>query len=115
MRPLNGASRDLADVVVVGGGPAGLMAARALASSGRSVVVLEEHEHVGVPVHCTGLLGVDAFDELDIPRQAILTITHAARFVAADGTDVEIDAERVRAAVVDRAVFDQALADGARA
>lgn len=115
VRPLNGASRDLADVVVVGGGPAGLMAARALASSGRSVVVLEEHEHVGVPVHCTGLLGVDAFDELDIPRQAILTITHAARFVAADGTDVEIDAERVRAAVVDRAIFDQALADGARA
>ena len=49
---------------------------------------------MGVPVHCTGLLGVDAFDELDIPRHAILTITHAARFVAADGSAVSIDAER---------------------
>ena len=105
---------DVVDAVVIGGGPAGLMAARALASEGHVVVVLEEHEAVGVPVHCTGLLGIDAFDELDLPRHAVLTTTHAARFVAADGSEVSIDAERVRAAVVDRAVFDQALAADSR-
>jgi digeranylgeranylglycerophospholipid reductase len=99
----------------VGGGPAGLMAARALASEGHAVVVLEEHADVGMPVHCTGLLGVDAFEELDIPRHSILTTTHAARFIAADGSGVSIEAERVRAAVVDRAVFDQSLAASSRA
>ncbi len=98
------------DVAVVGAGPAGLVAARSLASAGHDVVVLEEHEHIGVPVHCTGLLGLDAFDELAIPRQAILKTTHVARFIAADGSSVLVDADHVQAAVIDRAAFDQALA-----
>ena len=102
------------DVAVVGAGPGGLMAARALASAGRDVIVLEEHDEIGVPVHCTGLLGLQAFEELDLPRSSILTTSHAARFYAADRSSVLVEAERVRAAVVDRAAFDQALAREAR-
>jgi geranylgeranyl reductase family protein len=98
------------DVAVIGAGPAGLVAARALAGSGHDVVVLEEHATIGVPVHCTGLLGLDAFTEFDLPRTSIVGTARAASFIAADGSSVLVDAERVHAAVVDRAAFDQALA-----
>ncbi len=100
-------------MVVVGGGPAGLIAARELAAAGFGVRVLEEHEVIGAPVHCTGVLGLDAFDEFSLSRRAIVGAADAARFVSPNGATVVIDAERVRAAVVDRSIFDSDLAASA--
>jgi digeranylgeranylglycerophospholipid reductase len=102
--------RSDCDAIVIGGGPAGLIAARELATSGCRVTVLEEHDHIGAPVHCTGVLGLDAFDELALPRRAIVATAHSARFIGPNGSSVTVDAERVRAAVVDRATFDSDLA-----
>jgi len=48
---------DVHDVIIIGAGPAGLAGARALAERGRDVLVLEEHQAIGYPVHCTGVLG----------------------------------------------------------
>lgn len=101
---------DAVDVIVIGAGPAGLSTARALAAQGRSVLVLEEHEQVGQPVHCTGLLGLEAFDELDLPTHTIRTVLRSARFHGAGGRTVAVDAHGVAAAMVDRAAFDRALA-----
>ena len=72
--------------------------------------VLEEHDVIGIPVHCTGVLGLDAFDELSLSRGAIVGTADAARFVSPNGTTVLIGADQVRAAVVDRAIFDRELA-----
>ena len=101
------------DVAVIGGGPAGLTAARALASAGHDVVVLEEHPAVGSPVHCTGVLGLDAFNELDLPREPICGIVGSARFRGTDDDAVLVESEHIRAAVIDRARFDEMLADAA--
>ncbi len=103
------------DAIVIGAGPAGLTAAAGLAARGYDVLVLEEHATIGVPVHCTGLIGVDAFDELDLPRSTIRSICRSARFTAPDGQSVLIEGGEVRAAVIERAEFDAMLAARARA
>jgi geranylgeranyl reductase family protein len=91
------------------------MAARSLARAGHGVVVLEEHPEIGYPVHCTGLLGSDAFAELGLPDETILSIARSASFRAASGRSVVIAADDVKAAVIDRGAFDSALARGAQA
>ena len=101
------------DVVIVGGGPAGLMAARTLAQRGHDAVVLEEHTEVGSPVHCTGIIGVDAFAELNLSRGTILNVARSARFCAADGATVSIESDQIGAAIVDRRLFDETLASQA--
>jgi len=98
------------DVAVIGGGPAGSTAARALAVRGYHVVLLEEHDAIGDPVHCTGLLGAEAFSEFDLPRSLILSEASVARFWGAGGSSVPLRSDRVNATVVDRAELDRHLA-----
>jgi geranylgeranyl reductase family protein len=98
------------DVVVIGAGPAGSLTACRLAEHGHDVVVLEEHEDVGAPVHCTGLVGGEAFDEFDLPRSLVLAQADAARFWSATGQSVPIRSARVNAVVIDRLALDRHLA-----
>lgn len=98
------------DVVVVGGGPAGLYAAARLAERGFSVVVCEEHADPGQPVHCTGVMGADAFDDFGLPRDTILNPLTTARFYSPSGLEVSYTPPTVQAVVIDRRRFDERLA-----
>jgi len=101
------------DSVVIGAGPAGLQAARQLATRGFRVAVLEEHQVVGDPVHCTGVLAREAFDEFNLSTDAILNELTTARFISPTGQEIVHRTRVVEAVVVDRAAFDQRLADDA--
>lgn len=98
------------DVLVVGGGPAGLHAARELARVGADVALFEEHPIVGEPVHCTGVLAPEAFDEFGIPTASVLNELRTVEFHAPSGERVVHSTTRTEAVVVDRARFDADLA-----
>jgi digeranylgeranylglycerophospholipid reductase len=103
------------DALIVGGGPGGLYAAWRLAHDGFSVIVCEEHDAVGVPIHCTGVLGADSFDEFDLPRETVLNTLPTIRFVSPAGLELRYTPPAVQAVVIDRGLFDRTLADRARA
>ena len=54
------------DSLIVGAGPAGLLAAKEIASRGFSVKILEEHNRVGVPSHCAGLISVEGLRRIGV-------------------------------------------------
>jgi digeranylgeranylglycerophospholipid reductase len=101
------------DAIVVGGGPAGLLAACRLAHRGLDVVVLEEHASIGDPVHCTGILAREAFSEFGLSSAPVLNELTTARFISPSGQDIIYRTRVVEAVVVDRALFDRRLADDA--
>ena len=101
------------EAIVIGAGPAGLQAARQLATRKFRVAVLEEHQIVGDPVHCTGVLAREAFDEFSLSSDAILNELTTARFLSPSGQEIVHRTRVVEAVVVDRAAFDQRLADQA--
>jgi geranylgeranyl reductase family protein len=102
------------DVTVVGAGPGGLVTGAGLAAAGHRVLVLEEHDVIGAPVHCTGVLAYDAVNDLDLPRDAILNPLSTVRFVAPAGGSFTYTTSSTEAVVIDRRRFDAALADRAR-
>lgn len=101
---------SLIDAIVVGGGPAGLYAGLKLAQAGFSVALFEEHQSAGDPVHCTGVLAREAFEEFGLSTGSILNELSTVKFYAPSGDKIAYSTPSVEAVVVDRVRFDQSLA-----
>ena len=103
------------DVVVVGAGPAGSMAARTAAQAGLSVLLLEKRQEIGSPVRCAEGVGhnlLATFIEPD-PRWISATVDKAEIAILAGGRVNTTRAEGGRGYVLERRVFDRVLAEEA--
>lgn len=103
------------DVIVVGGGPTGSTVARELAADGHDVLQVEEHDEIGQPVQCGGLL-TPKLVELIPGDISHLFKTHLsrARIFSPDGSCLKLDAGETRSIASDRAGIDQHLSELAR-
>ncbi len=102
------------DIVVVGGGPAGAIAAKTASERGARVLLLESRREIGKPVQCTGLLSVRGFQEAGADPTVILREIRGAFAYAPDGRRLAVEKPNVHAYVMDRDRFDCDLVRQAR-
>jgi len=98
------------DVIVVGGGPAGSMAARFAAEQGATVIILEKDRDIGYPVRCgeaVSKVGIEEFIEPD--EKFISTTIDKFSMIAPDGTEVVLPSEQI-VYILERRIFDFELA-----
>jgi len=100
------------EIVIVGAGPVGCYTAQLLKKSGIKARIIEEHNEVGKPVKCAGIVGKEVFENtlLTIPKSSIINQINGALFFYGDD-NFQIKRERV-AYVIDRERFDKDLSKG---
>jgi len=99
----------LRDLLVVGGGPAGLSAAIEAARLGVEVEVLEEHAEVGIPEHCAGLVSLKGLQEIIGSGAPIIREIKGFRVYSPSGKAYTVKGEEAKAAVIDRPAFEREL------
>ena len=97
------------DVVVVGAGPVGGHTANLLSTRGHRVLLLEEHNEIGRPFQCAGLVTPNAMKQVGL-YETILEEVDGALIHGPSGTLVPVGTDgTVRTYVVCRKLFDEAV------
>ncbi|MDP8208513.1 MAG: NAD(P)/FAD-dependent oxidoreductase [Candidatus Electryonea clarkiae] len=105
---------DVYDIVVVGAGPAGSMAAEAAAVNGAKTLLIERKEIIGQPQRCGGVTLLSCLQPFFTPRKKwILSEISRTVLYAPDGTAIELKTNSETGVVLNRVLFDQWLAERA--
>ena len=109
--------KDFYDVIVIGAGPAGSVAARFAAEGGASVLLIEKRQEIGDCIRCAEGVGTGDLDKyLDIESRWIAAPIKGAIIYVPDGTPIKMrptDPDSVYGYILERKIFDRALAERA--
>ena len=102
------------DVLVVGAGPSGSYTALRLSGLGHDVAVLEEHDRIGEPMQCSGIIGAECVQRFPLFDDSILREVKAARLFSPSRREIRLCREDAQAYIIDRGAFDRSLANRAQ-
>ncbi|RLI82390.1 NAD(P)/FAD-dependent oxidoreductase [Archaeoglobales archaeon] len=102
------------DVIVVGAGPGGSMAAKTAAEAGLNVLLIEKRQEIGAPVRCAEGVSRESLEEFfEIEKSWIAKEVVGAIIYSPDGTHIKMAAKMAGnevGFVLERKIFDRALA-----
>ncbi len=108
--PLMGIKKEY-DVVVVGAGPGGSVAARFVAENNVSVLLLERDRESGIPVRCAEGISSGGLEQfIDIKPEHISSKITRARLNTPDGNHLEMKSH-IKGYILERRIFDADLSD----
>ena len=105
------------DVIVAGGSIAGLTFAAEAAKKGASVLVFEEHEEIGEPEKCDGLVSLRGLRKFGYPPRAEVVQSKITSAVVHSPSDrrLNLNAASLEVVVLDMSGFDKQVAEAASA
>lgn len=102
------------DVVVVGAGPAGSIAAKTAAEKGLDVLLIEKRQEIGTPVRCAEGVSKESIAKfVEIDKKWIAAEVKGAKIYSPDGTEIIMSEEMAGdevGYVLERKIFDRHLA-----
>jgi len=106
------------DVLVVGGGPGGSLAARYAAEAGADVLMIEKRPEIGAPLRCAEGISRAWLDEVGIAvdRKWVAKTVDGAKLVSPSGKTFYVDEKMAGnevGIVLERHLFDKAMAASA--
>ncbi|MBW2996344.1 geranylgeranyl reductase family protein [Candidatus Woesearchaeota archaeon] len=93
-------------IVIIGAGPVGCFLGGLLAKAGRKVAIYEEHDCIGKPVQCTGIVTEEIGKIVKLDKEFLVNKVNKVR-VYSKNNKIEIG---IRDIVIDREKFDRYLA-----
>ena len=97
------------DVIVIGGGPIGSVAAREAAKAGSRTLLVERRSKIEGPIACTGLVSPHTLSVLGVSSKSVLRKIRAVVGHAPDGSRLSLRSDEVKGLVIDRASLEGEL------
>ncbi len=110
-QPWRSVMKNNMDIIVAGGGPAGIFAALEAAKRGRSVLLLERKREMGIPVRCAEAVGkedLENYTEVD-PRW-IGSEVNTFIMVLPNGREVKLKNHIYSGYILNRDLFEYDMA-----
>ncbi|MFX1419958.1 MAG: hypothetical protein ACFE9N_13650, partial [Promethearchaeota archaeon] len=101
-------NRDIStfDVCIIGGSIAGNYLCFLLSKINLKIVVIEEHEEVGLPLQCTGIISQKLSKLIDLPNNLTTNRINTAKFVGPSGASIKLSGNE-NPYIIDRIELDR--------